>query len=805
MATRVPGLPELVVSDPRTEEYRLLEAIGSWLASASSAPGMLLVVDDLHWAGKPTLLALSHLIDVASEDPGARLLVVGTYRDSDIDRTHPLGNLLGRLAERGRTDRYVLGGLTADDVVELVEVASGSVLGVAVGQLARRVYDETEGNPFFVGEVLRHLLETGAVRQHDDEWVIDDMDRISVPPSVRDVVHRRLANLPADVSAALSRAAVIGRDFDLEVLVALDPKTDEDDLVEAIERAVAARLVEELGPGRFRFAHALVQEAIYGEITETRRQRLHRRVVEALEENRPDDVVALAQHCDAAGADAVGKERTVRYLLTAGHHAQAARALADAESRFRRALVITEGEPALTPMAVEALIGFGECQRDQGDAGYRATLIEAAHRADDNVDRLVAALLANRRSLTTIVGEVDDERVALAERALDMLGGSDTAARAQLLAYLASEIVFVGEHERRLSLVDEAEAIARRIGDRRLLAEAARAHRVPRDRPRAHRCLGQPRPGGSRARRRDRRPGAPGRGSQHAGLGLADLGEVQAAAAINREAAVIADHAGTPTLRWMSRYWLLAHVAVTGDFAEATRVNDALLETAQAIGEPDGLNWWGAAQTSHALLTGAVGDFAEVIGQFADLYPMLPTWRAAHAEALAERGSRDESRTVLHAHPIDVEALAHDPYGLVGLASLAHVAWLINDAALGQRVYDVLAPHTRRWSHLFIGITGPVSWAAGRCLLAAGRSDDGIALFRAAVADAEAQGCPAVAVRAGVDLAVALGARDAGADRSEAIEIAQSSIARASAWAVDPLTALARGVLADLETSAAAG
>lgn len=275
-------------------------------------------------------------------------------------------------------------------------------------------------------------------------------------------------------------------------------------------------------------------------------------------------------------------------------------------------------------------------------------------------------------------------------------------------------------------------------------------------------------------------------------------GDVRAAAETNREAAEIAAAAGSSTLRWMTRYYVAAHVGAAGRFLEANATNDALLEVAQQTGEPDGLNWWGAARTALGLLQGNVAELADVIGQYADAYPALPTWRAAHVEALAEGGRIDEARSVLATHEIDMPALSSDPYGLVGLASFAHAAWLVGDADLGRRVRDIIEPHARRWSHLFIGITGPISLALGRALLAMGSTDEGIAQLRAAISDAESQGCPAIATRTRVDLAAALVARGGHADITEAADVVNAAMLQASEWGADGLVALANRVEAAL-------
>jgi class 3 adenylate cyclase/tetratricopeptide (TPR) repeat protein len=748
---RVGRLPAPLTSDPRTEEFRLFEAIGSWLSSASVASGLVLVLDDLHWASKPTLLALGHLVDAVADERTARLLVLCTYRDSDVDRSHPLGALLARWASHRSVDRHVLSGLSAEEVALLVRESAGQSADERVTALARRVHAETEGNPFFVGEVLRHLVESGAVRSDGDTWVVDEGTDISVPPNVRDVVQRRLGCLTDDTQTMLSSAAVLGRDFDLPTLAGLLERP-EDELVDGLEHAVAARLLDEIGADLFRFSHGLVQETLYDEMSATRRRRLHRRVIGVFEQVWPDDVVALAHHFMQAGVEAADRPKAAQYLVAAARLAQESRALADAEARYRQALEVAGDSPELHSLVIDAAIGLGECQRDQGDPAYHETLVAAAERAGDDTQRLVAAVLANRRGITSVVGEVDHERVTWAERALAQIAAERTEDRARLLAYLATEIVFTGQTERRRALVDEAESIARELDDKRVLAEVLVRTAFP-------------------AIALDRIDALVIRGGE--GVELADAvsdpalqaearslwawalltaGDLRTAERVNREAAAIAAEAGSSSLQWMTRYWQVAHLGAAGRFDEAAALNDELLGVAQAGGEPDGLNWWGAASTALALLRGTVGELADVIGAYADQYPALPTWRAAHLQALGEAGRLGDVRATLAAHPIDIDVLVGDPYALPGLMSLSEVSWLIGDAALAARVLAVVEPHAKRWGHLFIGVSGPMSWAVGRCLLALGRADEAVGALQAAVADAEAQGCAGVATRIRADL-----------------------------------------------------
>src|SRR2546426_2965720 len=163
----VPGLPEPLRSDPETERYRLFDAVAAWLADVSAETPVLLVLDDLHWAAKPTLLLLRHVMRFPE---ALRLLVVATYRDSDVGRGHPLADLLADLPRLEAAERVPLTGLDVPAVLAFLEQAAGHDLGAEGGDLARTVWRETEGNAFFVAELVRHLTEAAAFAQRDGRW-----------------------------------------------------------------------------------------------------------------------------------------------------------------------------------------------------------------------------------------------------------------------------------------------------------------------------------------------------------------------------------------------------------------------------------------------------------------------------------------------------------------------------------------------------------------------------------------------------------------------------------------------------------
>jgi class 3 adenylate cyclase len=319
----VAGLSEPLRSDPETERYRLFDALVAWLADVSAEAPVLLVLDDLHWAAKPTLLLLRHVL--RSPDP-LRLLVVGTYRDSEVGRGHPLSDLLAELRRDGEVERLSISGLDAAGVTAFIEAAAGHSLDDEEEQeLPRVVWRETEGHPFFVAEVLRHLSESRAIEHQDGRWVLRaDLGELRIPEGVRDVVGRRLSHLAKSTNELLAVAAVVGLEFEPAV-VERAGGVGEDELLTALDEATAARLLVEVPGPRYRFGHALVRAALYEELTGARRVALHRRVAQAIESLHThaldDHLPSLAHHWARAAAPAADTLRAIDYATRAGDRA----------------------------------------------------------------------------------------------------------------------------------------------------------------------------------------------------------------------------------------------------------------------------------------------------------------------------------------------------------------------------------------------------------------------------------------------------------------------------------------------------
>ena len=646
---RLSGLPAARQSDPETERYLLYAAVAGLLEGAGEQEPLLLILDDLHWADSPTLSLLRHIVTTG---PSMRLMVAGTYRDSDLSRDHPLTALLADLHRERGVQRLKLTGLETDDVVTLMEAVAGHELDEDGRALALAIARETAGNPFFAGELLRHLTESGAIVQEDGgRWrLVGDVAQLGLPQSVREVVGRRVERLGSDARAALSAAAVIGRDFDFDLLVAV-VDLSEASLLDLLEQAVAASLLQESSEraGRFTFTHALVEHTLYEDLGRTRRARLHQLVAETLEAQCGDDpgerLGELAAHWAAATVSA-NPGKALRYARQAGERALQALAPDEAARWYRQALELHKQAPGDDRCErCELLIGLGEAQRQTGDRSSRRTLLDAAGLARelDDVDRLARAVLANTRGFTSRFGAVDGERVRTLELAARALPDDDPR-RAQVLALLASELHYSGDPVRCRELAAEAIEMARAAGDEAALAYTL-SHAIWAIT--ASDTLAQRRQLSEELSDITQRLDDPRLSSLGTGAGFTSSMEAGDRAGI--ESALAAARAmlaafPVPSLVWAWRVSEATWSLVQGDIGASERLAIEAAEIGTGAGEPDAQRTLGVQLFAVRHLQGRLGEVVEQAVSLTRRADSLEAHRPGAALALLESGREDEAR-----------------------------------------------------------------------------------------------------------------------------------------------------------------
>lgn len=473
------GVAAPPAADPAVERYRLFEAVMELLKAMSGATPVLFVLDDLHWAARSTLLLFRHI--VRSGQLGRVLLVV-TCRDAGPEVPAQLSPLLAELHREPGVETLNLRGLEEAESVELVRARAGEDLDEGGLAFVRTLHTETGGNPFFLGEMLRHLVESGTVyREPGGRWRSHyRLEELELPDGVRGVVNERLNRLSPNANRALAVGAVAGATFSLDLLERIPEATAGGDLLDALDEAVAAQVLVEAGPaGRYTFVHALLRQVLRQGLTAGRRARLHQRIGEAYEALGAADahLVALAHHFTEAG----DIERATRYALAAGLQAMGTLAFEVAVSLLERGVACIDA--ALDPdraRRADLLLALADARRLVGDVnGAR----QAASRAADDARAIGSAThLAGAAMLHTglgMAGRPEPAVRALCEEALAALGPAASGLRVQVLARLALQLaLWEGEGPAGSALAEEALRLARTLGEAGALHTALFARAV---------------------------------------------------------------------------------------------------------------------------------------------------------------------------------------------------------------------------------------------------------------------------------------------------------------------------------------
>ena len=471
---RAPNAPLPTSTDPDTERLLLFDAVVDILQRAAEPQPVLVLLDDAHWADAGSVHLLRHV--VSHLEPDAHILVLVTYRDTDIDRGHPLSGALADLHRAVGAERIPLHGLDEAGMRAFLEAAGGTPLEAAGIELAQRLAAETDGNPFFVTEVLRHLVETGALVQVDGVWVgTVGPGEAGLPEGVRDVVGQRLSRLPDATNDMLRTAAVFGREFDAG-LVAAVMKIDEDVAIDHLDEAVAAQLVLEVEghPGRLSFAHALVRQTLLEELSTNKKVRLHRKIAELLDARPGTPIEVLAHHYLEAAVSGAAP-RAVECACEAAGAALDRMAWEDAVRLYERALeavdIFDDDDPGLRSEILSELARALQVGGLAEPAHDRALAAAALARQAGDAVRLAFAGMAYQGELGMWASPSDSVGAEIMREGLAALGTDRPDVRARALSALAHGLVLVPGGVA-LPEADAAVAAAREAGDSNALCHA---------------------------------------------------------------------------------------------------------------------------------------------------------------------------------------------------------------------------------------------------------------------------------------------------------------------------------------------
>ncbi|MFS8084324.1 MAG: ATP-binding protein, partial [Acidobacteriota bacterium] len=330
IATRLGPFPDRPELPPHEERLLFFDAVAQVFANLARNHGLLFYADDLHWTDSGTLRLLAHLLRHLRED---RVLILGAYRETELDRAHPLAKALVDWNRERLVTRIALRRFDQQETNAQLSALLGERISA---DFSDAVHRETEGNPFFVEEVLKALIEQGSVRRESGRWQRCDVNELLIPQSMKEAIGHRLNRASPACNETLRAAAVLGKTFTFEELKAATGDQGEDALLDALDEAVGAQLITADRGESFIFTHDKIREVLYEEMNPIRRRRLHRHAAEGLERSRATAHVAvetLAHHFIQAG----DYERGLTYAKQSAAEAERMFAFDDAIAAYGRA------------------------------------------------------------------------------------------------------------------------------------------------------------------------------------------------------------------------------------------------------------------------------------------------------------------------------------------------------------------------------------------------------------------------------------------------------------------------------------
>jgi DNA-binding SARP family transcriptional activator/tetratricopeptide (TPR) repeat protein len=755
----LPDVGEPPSLDPEGARFSLFEATASFLREAGEAQPLVLVLDDLHAADVPSLLLLRFLAQQPAE---MRVMVLAIHRDPELAPDHPLAARLTELT-RNATQSLRLRGLPEADVTRFI--AASQELEPSAG-LAAAIHRKTEGNPLFVGEVLRLLAAEG---------------RLEIPASVREVIARRLRHLSDDCKRVLTLASVLGREFELDALVRVSER-ELDEVLELLDEAIAAGVVGEVpgSHGRLRLAHVLIRDTLYDELPAIERLRLHAQVGEALEGLYANDLdphlTELAHHFDAA-LPAGDAAKATEYARRAGDRAARLLAYEEAGRLYAIAIEIVETHGAGDPIEQsELLLRLGDVQARAGDVvPAKETFLRAAEIAREAAmaKQLARAALGYGGRFVWSRAWGDTKLVPLLEEALAALPEEDSDLHVRLLTRLAA-----GPYRDTLSpesrevMSQAAVDMARRLGRPAALAYALDGRYGANWGPDvlvnrlaiSNELIAVARAAGDAER------AYAGYDSRY--IALLEFGDLPAAHQAHEAGAELANQLRQPAQLWDSSVRRAQLALFEGRFEEA----EGAIREGLEIGLP--------VQSANAQLAfdlqlyglrreqGRLAEVVDVVEQAVDAYPAYPVWRYVLLDVFTELGLKEKAHRALAASAAKNYPKYLEMQWLYAMSVLPEVCRYLEDAEAAADVYERLRPYPWRNAVLPRELCrGSVSRGLGICAATMFRWDAAARHFEDALAMNTEMGARPWLAHTQYDYALMLLARGEPGDRVRAEEL----------------------------------
>ena len=772
-------------SDSEEARFRLFDSVTSLLLAAARDRPIVIVLDDLHWADEPSLLLLRF---AARELASSGLLILGTYRDVELGRHHPLARVLGEISGIEGSRRIPLKGLSVGAVERYIEMTSGAP---APAGLAQAVQEQTDGNPFFVGEIVRLLASEGKLTGGGSAA------ELQIPQGVREVVGRRLDRLSDETNKALRVAAVIGRDFDEELVWRVADMRPEQ-LMTAATEAIAERLVTDLGDRHYSFAHALVRDTLYEELSPPKRSALHERAglaIEAICGGNVDERLGELAHHFLEAAPRGDLARAIDYAQRAGEQDMEQLAYEDAVDVYGRALEVLElmDEPD-EAVRCSLLLSLGGAEAKSARVADAREAFERAAdsaRSLDDTDSLVGAAIGI--AMMSDAGRLDERLLALLDESLERIGPERTARRAALLSAKSAEMYWVdNDLTESTRLVDEAIEIAREVNAPASLAAALQRKifipagpNAPRERLRlADEMLELGEATGNRE--------AVLRAHGYRLWQFLELADIPA---VDRELTIyarLADELRMPEHSWLTIALRGMRTLLDGDIDAAERLANEARQAGQRAEQTVSEQFYGIQMTQIRSMQGRAGELLPAVRELAERFPGIPAWRGGVITLAARSGDVElAQRELVRFAGDDFSAIPRDVNWTAAMGLLGEAIALVGDVDRAERAYDELLPYEGLVIVVAraVGCNGPLDRVLGLLAQVLGRMKDAERHLGNALEIATRMGDrPGMALCA-LALAELLLARDEAGDRERALEMLSDVLATAremgARWIVD--------------------